>query len=264
MNIPSQTHLSLKNEGLDWQFWLLWVVVNAVGIIIGLIVFTYLSKITTHNIVWFVGVIIGSTVGIAQWFILHRKISVPSKWVLASIFGAGVGWLGAIGVFTIGAIITYLSLLVIFTNYTRYNLQYGAATKSSFIVPELAPTLALCGATIGIFVGLSQWFVLRRQIQHAKWWIWINTACFSFAGLLSSSIVYVNDDIYIFFRGKTLEIIDGLSVLSGLSIIGLLLIWLLQSSIHRLKISLMLITVVIILGVCLPFSLVVIEVIRVN
>jgi hypothetical protein len=36
---------------------------------------------------------------------------------------------------------------------------------------------ALMGATIGGIISLSQWFVLRKYIQNAAWWVWIGLVC---------------------------------------------------------------------------------------
>ena len=66
-----------------------------------------------------------------------------------SIVGAGIGWFCALWVFAIGAASTYLTLL--FTTYDPW--LFEQASKSLKIILELAPTLALSGATIGIFVG---------------------------------------------------------------------------------------------------------------
>lgn len=253
MNTPENTQFSLKEKGIDWQFWTLWIVANAVGIITGLFVFT---NLTVKDSSWFAGAIIGGTVGVAQWLVLRRKLSILIHWILVSIIGAGIGWLGAKALLFAGTIITYLSFWGLLSDYGQYDLQNGTEAKSAFFIPELAPTLALCGATIGIFIGLSQWLVLRRRIQHAKWWIWINTVCFSFAGLLSSSIAYSNYDVDLFLRWKTVEVIQGLSGFVGLAIVGILLIWLLQSSVRKIKFGLLLTVFVIILGVSIPLSLI--------
>ena len=76
----------------------------------------------------------GIVVGIFQWFVLVGRISHPWRWILAT----GVGW-------TAGYILTF------------------------FTIPDELEILN--GLGIGLATGIAQWFVLRREVQWAGWWI---------------------------------------------------------------------------------------------
>ncbi len=135
-------------------FWLRWTLANGFGWIVGMalawLLSLLISPITqgfTNLVAWGIaGAIIGTTLGINQWFVL-RPYSPPSWaarwlswWVLATI----LGW--------------SLSIAVI--------IGMGAGLQLGF---------ATTGSVIGISVGIAQYFVLRTQVLRAEWWALSNT-----------------------------------------------------------------------------------------
>lgn len=83
------------------------------------------------------GVVVGSTTGLAQWFALRRRIGQAGWWILATTVGVSSG---------------FLALAVIRT-----------------ITGALIETMG--AALIGIVAGIAQWFVLRRRVSRAGWWV---------------------------------------------------------------------------------------------
>jgi hypothetical protein len=81
----------------------------------------------------------GIGVGVLQWPILYRRLPRAWRWMLAT----AVSWLA-------GAIFLLLA-----------------------VPPALQTWLA--GIIIGPIVGLGQWFILRRQVRWAGWWVVIST-----------------------------------------------------------------------------------------
>jgi hypothetical protein len=77
---------------------------------------------------------LGLPIGVMQWLVLRQHLSHTAWWVLASTLGWALGW-----------------------------LLVGAA-----IPPEVG---FLAGTAVGAAVGVAQWFVLRRQLYQAGWWI---------------------------------------------------------------------------------------------
>jgi len=81
----------------------------------------------------------GIGAAVLQWPILYRRIPRAWRWVVATV----LAWI-------------------------------AAATLLLLAVPQaLRPWLA--GLVIGPTVGLGQWFILRRQVHWAGWWIVIST-----------------------------------------------------------------------------------------
>lgn len=81
--------------------------------------------------------IIGLALGILQWFVLQGRIYKPWRWIIATM----LGWL-------IGSIL----------------IRYFVTDGGEF----------LAGAILGCTVGVAQWFILRKELQWAGWWIIIN------------------------------------------------------------------------------------------
>jgi hypothetical protein len=81
----------------------------------------------------------GIGAGVLQWPILYRRVPRAWRWMLAT----ALSWLA-------GAIVLLLA-----------------------VPPALQTWLA--GLIIGPIVGLGQWFILRRQVRWAGWWLVIST-----------------------------------------------------------------------------------------
>jgi hypothetical protein len=82
-------------------------------------------------------VTVGLAIGILQWFVLQRRFKKAWQWILATTAG-----------------------------YTLGSLLSNAA------IPQGMDFLA--ALLIGLTTGLAQWFILKREVQWAGWWIVIN------------------------------------------------------------------------------------------
>jgi len=102
---------------------------------------------------------IGAAIGVAQWFVLRSLVSGAGWWVLATTVGWAISW---------------------------------AAVVSGAIVPPEAGVIAslLAGALFGATVGLAQWFVLRRLVYMAGWWVPVSIVGWAFAltGILGGTV----------------------------------------------------------------------------
>jgi hypothetical protein len=139
-----------RNLGLEW------LAANIVGWVVG---FAACEAINSFISTFFVdGLVIGTALGFAQWFVLRRRIPRAGWWVVLSIVGFGVG-----------------------------------KALSEAVAPATSSVLnyALGGALIGLSVGLAQWLILRLHVSMAWWWVpasilaWV--VGWSFIGLAETS-----------------------------------------------------------------------------
>ena len=140
-----------------------WVAATTVGWGIGFFVceaFNAFFASFTHSD----GLVIGAGIGIAQGFVLRRRIAPMGWWILVSVVGFGIG--KAVG---------------------------EAAAQG---IPG-AVGHGLAGTVIGVVVGMAQWLVLRRRVSRAEWWVlasvvaWAVGWSFISLGANSTLMVYV-------------------------------------------------------------------------
>jgi hypothetical protein len=151
--------MDIERTQVGWRFWFVWVFANslalaAVGLMGGYgyaMIFTILMY-GRHNydpvlgivhqhydpslfVVAVVvgGVLVGASLGVAQWLLLRQRLSRAAWWILASAVGiavAAAGW---------------------------WLLESTAGVAVA--------------ALSGVSLGVAQWLVLRRQLSRAAWWI---------------------------------------------------------------------------------------------
>jgi hypothetical protein len=127
------------------QFWLTWVVSNAVGITLGVFLADLISSL--NDIAYAVSFsVIGIVVATFQWLVIRQLLSQSISWPVATI----VGWT-AIGII-------------------------DAAL-------ELNPDMMLF--LTGALLGAIQWFVLRKESTKAAWWIPASIVGWVFVGTLT-------------------------------------------------------------------------------
>ncbi|MDQ2853376.1 MAG: hypothetical protein M3R32_00790 [Chloroflexota bacterium] len=140
-----------------------WVVATTVGWAVGFFVCETL-KAFFESFSHSDGLVIGAGIGIAQGFVLRRRIAPMGWWILVSTIGFGVG--KAIG----------------------ESATQGLAGGLGY---------ALAGAVIGLVVGMGQWLVLRRRVSHPEWWVLANVAAWAVGwsvislGATSTPMLYV-------------------------------------------------------------------------
>jgi hypothetical protein len=217
------------DEALDWSTWRRWVAANAFGELIGLggaalvgfLAFTKIEALYGPIVMALIMILAGTflegvVVGAAQWAVLRQAI-LQLRWP---------GWIGATAV---GAFAAWLLGMVPSTMMAMTETQETTATTqpeiSNLVVFGLA---ALMGLVLGSILALPQWWVLRRYVEHAFWWILAN----SFAWMVGMVLVFVGASMIpeegittiVFLGLLTSLLLAGISVgaIHGLALIQLL------------------------------------------
>jgi hypothetical protein len=97
-------------------------------------------------------VLLGITIGIAQWIVLRRHLPRATPWIFATIIG-------------------YLLSVIIFA------IANNDAAR--LLSTEVVNNLILFGL-MGIAIGASQWWVLRRHYGRSGLWVLASTVGFLF------------------------------------------------------------------------------------
>jgi hypothetical protein len=123
------------------------------------------------------GLIVGTFVGAAEWFVVRRRISWI--WVPATIVGMALG-------------------LVAGAALVDYGVDRG--------------DLALMGAVTGVAVGVMQALVLGRAgVPHSWWWAVANPPTWALGWLVSSYVISRNIDERFAVFGASGAIVFGLA-----------------------------------------------------
>ncbi len=100
------------------------------------------------------GLIAGALVGLFQWFVLRRRIAGLGMWIPATAVGFGMDFLLKAA---------YFLMRLSETSGFQEPLQQPFLPYFLFATPILG----------ALFIGLSQWLVLRREIPRSGWWVLI-------------------------------------------------------------------------------------------
>lgn len=138
-----------KRARLGWGFWLLWVLASTVGWYSGFYVGIFGTLAVEAILPNYGGAVLwaglGAGVGILQWFVLRWRVSRSGWWVLASILGLAVAAV----------------------------LGTAVALARGYSIMPWSP--AVVAGVGGAMAGIMQWFVLRRQVSRAGWWVLAST-----------------------------------------------------------------------------------------
>lgn len=131
---------------MRWTFLLWWMLANTVGgAIIGALEeggFQFLATL----------VLTGPVLGIAQWLVIRSYIGHTGWWVI----GSSVGWF-------LGILLNIMATGIL-NSIVQVLLAVGGLWEVFWLNLVNEPVTAAV-------LGVSQWFVLRRHIQHAGRWI---------------------------------------------------------------------------------------------
>jgi len=162
-------------EKSRWFFFLKWVVLNALtAVVAGYVAWALLSlivcvigdtiqvagqtRITEDLLLLYVFCpIIGLFSGILQYALLRRYLPHMAWWIAATL----LGWLLP---FIVGFVFTAI-------------IPHGLDPATSWEV--------LGVALIGMTIALPQWWMLRKRVHHAAWWILANGIGWAMIGLLN-------------------------------------------------------------------------------
>lgn len=136
---------SLHIETSQWVWGLRWLLVSTVAGVVASVVTMDLTLTKIGNLFLNLnlrGAAIGAIFGILQWLVLRKLIYGASWWILAST----LGWI-------LGEAIAQLWTIAV-TGIMGVEVR---------------------AIVVGAAVGLVQWFVLRRFVYGAGWWILAST-----------------------------------------------------------------------------------------
>lgn len=193
-----------KSIHSDWAIWLQWVLFSMSGWFVITTLITLLPanlgellSDTEYYIIWAsVLLILGAVIAATQWLVLRRYFSGVARWIVVSSVGFMVGQ------------------LVAFPLKIR-DLYVGT---SGFQLDEIA-----YGATLGILLGISQWFVMRTWVNHAGWWV-LGSAIGWTLGMTAGKLIPLNWNSS--FAGITYgTITEGIPI----AVTGVILVILLQN-----------------------------------
>ena len=161
-------------ERSELWLWIKWVLASAVGGGVGGLVlansFGIASLLLIRGFLWKMlgeSVVAGvswSVAGIAQWILLRGRVRRAGWWVMASTVGSTVGMIASVPV-----------LLV------SFSLIYTIGAVEAVVV--------LWGV-VGFVVGIAQWFILRRRVFQAGWWVLASTV----GGVVAARVAWAMGD----------------------------------------------------------------------
>lgn len=103
----------------------------------------------------------GMACGYLQYTLLRRYFPRMGWWFVATTIGQSLTFLG---------------------------LELGQSIASAFgIDPYSVPSVVIQFMLVGGFLGIAQWFVLRRLVSNALWWIPVNMVSWGTAALAGPS-----------------------------------------------------------------------------
>jgi hypothetical protein len=142
------------HKTVGWgYYWVRWVLATVLGLLVGLVAFVAVG-VTAGDVIdglpefvfgSVLGLIFGTTLGTAHWWILRRHLRPAASWIGATLLGFVVA----------GSII--------------FGMMNGSEPDTSLM------TKLGHGLVLGAALGLGQWFILRRRLDEAKAWIAIST-----------------------------------------------------------------------------------------
>ena len=120
-------------------------------------------------------IMLGGILGTAQWLVLRTRLPVNAYWVLAT---------AAACTFFIAA---HNGLEILEEQYRSRMIHFWDSIPTPLVrrivdviyvrvtLSDLREIISI-SILLGLALGLAQWIILRRHLQHAGWWIWINLA----------------------------------------------------------------------------------------
>ena len=130
----------------EWRFWAAWGLAFLGFPLGGLAAIGLVGGVESVLDGAIAGAACGAVLGMVQWLVLRRRLSLPRSWIVATSLGMA------------GGLTLTLAL-------------FGTSTAGS--------VLLLRGVSTGLLIGLAQWVVLRRSVPRA--WVWVPTVAVGWA-----------------------------------------------------------------------------------
>lgn len=144
----------IKNK--DWKLLLQWTLSCLLGFSSGIGLSLAVEKSIGEIIS---SILFGLIVGLAQWFVLRKRFEVSGWWILATALGTALG-------------------------FAATNLVHKALL--GFREPVVPGILGL--TSLGILLGLFQWWSLRRNFHKAGWWVLLSGAAWFMGASITWSV----------------------------------------------------------------------------
>lgn len=186
---PTEESFSAKS---NLQIWMQWVIANVIGVAAGTLVILRMAETVPADGVFagvlFTVIIFGPALGIPQWYVVRHGRVDGQRWVVAT--GGGV----------------VLSLIGILVLSESFQWDLNLAT----------------GGAVGIMFALPQWYILRRYVVQAGWWLVANGVG---VGLGTAAIVNID-------ANDPSEFVLLAALFGGITaaVTGAVLVWLLDQS----------------------------------
>ena len=158
LRFRKETMMIIANEKPGWFFYFRWVALNAIAVIMAhYITWAIMSLVTERGddglFLYLLFPIIGLLTGILQYILLRRYLPHMGWWIAATF----LGWLMP---FVIGFIFSGV-----------------------FIPGNSTVRIVLGMIVLGTTVALPQWWLLRKRVQHAWWWVLVFGLAWGMVGL---------------------------------------------------------------------------------
>ena len=159
----NSSNFAMPNAG-EWKFLLSWIALSTIGSLLGIVAGFFVTLLTGgfgSNGFPFGWTVVWAILGFFQWLLLKRRIKRSSLWIAASAIGGAVAL--SVCMLTSYSISTN-ALSDFFNNFLSFEPSNGNKLFSLFKI----------GAINEAIVGTAQWFLLKRQISRAGWWILVS------------------------------------------------------------------------------------------
>jgi hypothetical protein len=193
-------------------FWLLWVATSTAGFVLGAAAFLAWGQLNrtdaaspVRTLAFAVTALtVTTSPGFLHWLILRQRFAHAAWWIPASGIGSVLGFIMLSWGFAVAD--------------TRGGDTGFWPIVFGWVVPALAATFA------GALAGTMQWFVLRRWVAHAGWWLAVSSI-----GWVVATWAYV-----LVTRANDVHLLEGAAVSGMLSgaITGLGLVSLARSTVR--------------------------------
>jgi hypothetical protein len=148
----------IANEKPGWFFYIGWVALNAIAVIMAWYITWAIIPLVTERgdeppFLELLFPIIGLLTGILQYILLRRYLPRMGWWIAATFLG-------------------WLMPFVIFFIFSR------------LVIPGSSTVRIVLGMIVlGTTVALPQWWLLRKRVQHAWWWVLVFGLAWGMVGL---------------------------------------------------------------------------------
>jgi len=158
LRFRKETMMIIANEKPGWFFYLGWVALNAIAVIMAWYITWAIMPLVTERgegtrLLDLLFPIIGLLTGILQYILLRRYLPHMGWWIAATFLG-------------------WLMPFVWFFIFSRV------------IIPGSSTVRIVLGMIVlGTTVALPQWWLLRKRVQHAWWWVLVFGLAWGMVGL---------------------------------------------------------------------------------